>query len=183
MQAVTYDGIDTFSPGWHGRGMRDSLPFPDAGVFLTTRWSRVVMAGETSGPDAEAALADLCRGYWTPIYSFARRAGHSREDAQDLTQGFFLDLLTRNSIAGAARERGRFRSFLLGAFEHYRANCYRRESAQKRGGRADLFSMDAGPAEAALAMEASTSVTAETVYERSWAMALLAKVMERLKGE
>lgn len=141
------------------------------------------MAGETTGPDAEAALSDLCRGYWTPIYSFARRAGHSREDAEDLTQGFFLDLLARNSIAGAVQERGRFRSFLLGAFEHYRFNCFRKESTQKRGGGVELFSMDAGPAEAGLAMEAATTGTPETMYERTWALALLAKVMERLKAE
>lgn len=163
--------------------MADDSHSPPHGLFLTTRWNRVVMAGEGAGKDAQAALEELCRDYWRPLYFYARRAGHSQEDAEDLTQGFIMDLLASGSLVRATPERGRFRSFLLGAFGNYRANRHREQSAQKRGGGAVLFSMDSGGVEAEFGMEASDGETPESLYERSWALALLDKVMERLREE
>ncbi len=87
------------------------------GSFPTTHWSAVLAAGHPSSPQAEAALAELCRLYWYPLYAFARRLGRTPEDAQDLTQGFFEHLLSVQLAAKADAGKGKFRSFLFGAFK------------------------------------------------------------------
>ena len=117
--------------------------------FATTHWSMVVSAGAHRGeagagrsPEASRALAMLCENYWFPLYAFVRRAGYSAEDAQDLTQEFFVRLLTKNYLAVADPQRGRFRSFLLGAMKHFLANEERRQGAQKRGGHRPMMSLD-----------------------------------------
>ena len=110
--------------------------------FATTHWSMVVLAGRKGSAEASRSLAVLCENYWFPLYAFVRRAGHTAEDAQDLTQEFFLRLLTKNSLAAADPQRGRFRSFLLGAMKHFLANQQRRQGAQKRGGRRPMLSLD-----------------------------------------
>ncbi len=153
------------------------------GVFLTTRWSRVVRAGDGDGKDAQTALGELCRDYWRPLYFYARRLGHLQEDAEDMTQGFIMSLLASNSFARATPDRGRFRTFLLGAFGNYRANWKREQSALKRGGAVAMFSMDAYASEAEFAREVPDNSTPESAYARSWALALLDKVMEHLREE
>lgn len=150
--------------------------------FLTTRWSRVVLAGSTGGRDAEAALADLCRDYWRPLYYFARRGGHSAEDAEDLTQGFVAGLLESGAFARADRERGRFRNFLLGAFRNFMANHRRGQTALKRGG-ATALTLVTAEAEAELERTAVDHMSPERHYELTWARSLLAKVMHRLGDE
>jgi len=157
-------------------------PGQAGGAFLTTRWSQVVRAGDAAHPETQEALAGFCRDYWRPLYYFVRRSGHSREDAQDLTQGFIARLLEKGSIARANPERGRFRTFLLSAFCHYLSNHQRDQSAQKRGGDAMFLSLDEG-VEAGLLSQAVDTMTPEHLYERSWALALLEKVMTRLQGE
>lgn len=152
------------------------------GVFLTTRWSLVLLAGDSEAQDAQEALASLCRDYWRPLYHFARRKGHSMEDAQDCTQGFIAGLLAQNGIARANRERGRFRTFLISAFCHFLANRHREQSALKRGGDRLLVSLDE-EAEAGFAVQAIDGLTPELEYERSWALALLERVMGRLREE
>jgi RNA polymerase sigma-70 factor (ECF subfamily) len=92
-----------------------------AQAFATTHWSAVLAAGEKDSPHAHAALEQLCRTYWYPLYAYVRRKGHSAEDAQDLTQEFFARLLARNYLTVADRNKGKFRSFLLGALEHFLA--------------------------------------------------------------
>src|SRR5882724_8629833 len=99
----------SMSPGDQDAGTSQSA----AAQFNTTHWSVVLAAGQSSSPAAQAALEQLCRAYWYPLYCYVRRAGHSPEDAQDLTQDFFARLLEKNYFALASRERGRFRSFLL----------------------------------------------------------------------
>jgi RNA polymerase sigma-70 factor (ECF subfamily) len=165
--------------------MPDSrLPAPDEGPreFHTTRWSRVILAGDPSQPTAHEALASLCQDYWRPLYYFARRMGPSPEDAQDLTQGFIAGLLEQNGIARANRERGRFRSFLIGAFCHFLANYRRGQSALKRGGDQVLVSLDA-ESEAGFPVQAIDGMTPELEFERTWALALLERVMGRLREE
>src|SRR5271157_2427969 len=115
--------------------------------FATTHWSMVVSAGQCQAgggrsPEAGRALAALCESYWFPLYAFVRRAGYSADDAQDLTQEFFVRLLAKNYLAVADRQRGRFRSFLLGAMKHFLANQERHQGAQKRGGRRPAISLD-----------------------------------------
>jgi RNA polymerase sigma-70 factor (ECF subfamily) len=151
-----------------------------SGVFLTTRWSRVLLAGDLSARDSQDALASLCKDYWRPLYHFARRKGYSPEDSQDLTQGFILGLLEKNGIARADRERGRFRTFLISAFCHHLANEHRNASTLKRGGGLSLVSMDA---ERSYALQASDGSTPELEYERTWAISVLERAMTCLREE
>ena len=141
-----------------------------------------MLAGDSAAEDSREALASLCGDYWRPLYYFARRKGHSPEDAQDFTQGFIAGLLEQNGIARADRERGRFRTFLLSAFCHFLANEHRDQAALKRGGGQVIVSLDE-EAEAGFAVQASDGMTPELEYERTWALALLERVMARLRDE
>jgi RNA polymerase sigma-70 factor (ECF subfamily) len=139
---------------------------PDA--FATTRWSIVLGAGQRLDPGAHAALAQLCERYWYPLYAFVRRRVKSIDEAQDLTQEFFAQLLERNTLAVAAPERGRFRAFLLTALKHLLANERERGNAQKRGGGRILLSLDFGSGETRFNLEPSHELTAERLFERQW---------------
>src|SRR5437867_12097421 len=112
------------------------------GYFATTHWSVVLSAGRHDTTCANVALEKLCQTYWYPLYAYARRRGHSPEDAQDLTQGFFACLLERQSLANADPDKGRFRSFMLGAMSHFLASERTKIKAQKRGGGREIFSLD-----------------------------------------
>lgn len=151
--------------------------------FATTRWSVVVAAGGPTGPDARAALETLCRTYWYPLYAYARRRGQARAAAEDLTQGFFAKLLERGSVAAADPQRGRFRAFLLTGFQRFAANEWERESAKKRGGGAPALSLDFESGESRFASEPSHDLTPEREYERRFALALLARVLDRVLAE
>lgn len=150
--------------------------------FVTTRWSRVLRAGENDGAEAHEALSGLCRDYWRPLFHFVRRKGYPPAEAQDLTQGFICSLLESNSIARADREKGRFRTFLLGAFCNFLAKEHRSRHAQKRGGGETVFSLDGDP-EATFAAQAAHHLTPELQFERSWALALLERIMGKLRDE
>lgn len=160
------------------------MPVPEPHAFHTTRWSRVLLAG---GPgdedDAHAALADLCRDYWYPLYAFARRRGLDVPDAEDATQGFFLHLLEGNALGRARSERGRFRSFLLGAMQNYLNNEHRRDHTVKRGGGQKPLSLDALAAEKRFALEPTDSITSEAQFERNWALALIERVFRRVEED
>src|SRR3712207_3546869 len=146
------------------------------GAFVSTRWSMVLDAGQSQTPPDQAlsALSELCRIYWKPIFLFLRRQGSSPEDAQDLTQGFFEHLIETRAYARADREKGRFRSFLLGALKHFVAHARAHERAQKRGGGITLAPLDSAAVAAADANAASASTwSPDRVYEREWAEALL----------
>ena len=160
-------------------------PLPKrADRFATTHWSMVLSAGRSRSREADRALATLCENYWFPLYAFVRRAGHSAEDAQDLTQEFFVRLLAKNYLATADRQRGRFRSFLLGAMKHFLANQERHESAQKRGGHRSTISLDFHSGESRYRqIEPVDNLTPERLYERRWALTLLDLVLNRLREE
>src|SRR5207248_4782123 len=115
--------------------------------FTATHWSVVLRAGQTASPQAADALAQLCRTYWYPLYAYVRRQGHSPPDAQDLTQEFFARLLARNYLGTVGREKGKFRSFLLAALNHFIADERDRAKAAKRGGGKTLISLDEEDAE------------------------------------
>jgi len=100
--------------------------------FATTHWSIVLAAGDSASPGSQEALEKLCRTYWFPLYAFARRKGHSPDDAQDLTQGFLAHLIENHFFARAVPERGKFRSFLLGAFKRFTRDRDRAQLAQRR---------------------------------------------------
>ena len=111
-----------------------SAPAGDGPVFVTTQWSVVLAAAGADTTHAQVALEKLCRTYWYPLYAYARRRGHSAEDAQDLTQAFFARLLERHWVGDADRERGRFRTFLLTAMSRFMSDEWDKVRAQKRGG-------------------------------------------------
>ena len=144
----------------------------------------VVSAGGPRSSEASRALAALCENYWFPLYAFVRRAGYSAEDAQDLTQEFFVRLLAKNYLAVADRQRGRFRSFLLGAMKHFLANQQRRQGTQKRGGHRPMISLDFHTGENRYnQIEPVDNLTPERLYERRWALTLLDLVLSRLREE
>ena len=116
---------------------QNQRPWPGAGgptQFTTTHWSVVLAAADNSSPDAQAALEELCRTYWFPLYAFVRRRGLDPHTAQDVVQGFFAQLLERQSFRNRTPEQGRFRSFLLASLKYYLADLADYEHAAKRGG-------------------------------------------------
>jgi RNA polymerase sigma-70 factor (ECF subfamily) len=158
---------------------------PPAGAeqFATTHWSMVLAARDRALPQAATALADLCGTYWYPLYAFVRRRGHTVEEAQDLTQEFFLRLLEKDYLQVVDRSKGRFRSFLLAAFEHFLLNEYDRQKAQKRGGCCKILALDFSSAEARYATEPAHTETPEKLFERRWALTLLDGVLQCLGDE
>jgi RNA polymerase sigma-70 factor (ECF subfamily) len=158
-------------------------PPTSAANFGRTHWSVVVAARGDDSPGARAALEKLCGIYWLPIYAFVRRQGHSPHDAQDLTQGFFARLLGKNFLSAVDRSKGKFRSFLLGALKHFLANEWDRAGAQKRGGANTFIPIDAASAETACWIEPSDNSSADKIFERRWALALLDQVLRRLREE
>ncbi len=153
------------------------------GRFLTTRWSLVLAAGDRGHPDGAAALATLCERYWYPVYVFARRRGRDADEAQDLVQGFFSHLLERGTLGSADPDRGRFRSFLLGAFKYYLSDVAVRAAAQKRGGGVSLQSLDLDDAESRYRLEADPAASPDRLFARRWALELLAHARRRLDAE
>lgn len=151
--------------------------------FTTTHWSVVLAAREPGAPQAAAALAELCRTYWYPLYAFVRRKGHSPEDAEDLTQSFFARLLEKNYVAQADRERGRFRTFLLAALNHFLADEWDKARRLKRGGGREMISFDAVSAEERYRLEPIEQLDAAKLYERRWITTLFEKVLARLEQE
>ncbi len=164
-----------------------TTPASEAGearpVFVTTHWSVVLSARRKDSPQSAAALETLCRTYWYPLYAYVRRQGHSPPDAQDLTQEFFARLLQKDYLKAAAREKGRFRTFLIVALKRFLANEWDRVRAQKRGGGQPLLSLDTDLAEERYRIEPVESATADKIYERRWALTLLDHTMKRLRDE
>jgi RNA polymerase sigma-70 factor (ECF subfamily) len=152
-------------------------------IFATTHWSIVMTAADAHSPQAMSALETLCRAYWYPLYAYVRRSGQDASEAQDLTQEFFSRLLSGNSLARVDRNRGKFRSFLLASMNHLLANEYHRACAQKRGGTAPHFSLDAVAADERYRIEPVDNLSPDKLFERRWAETLLDHVLERLRGE
>ena len=148
--------------------------------FRTTQWS-VVAAAIRDRSDAGDALAALCESYWQPLYAFIRRSGHAAQDAEDLTQGFFSVVLEKGYLAQADRDRGRFRTFLLAAVKNFLAKQRDREQAIKRGGGTTTLSLDFRSTEQRYLAEPIERWTAEALFEREWALALLSQVLEEIE--
>jgi len=161
----------------------DARQSPAPAVFATTHWSVVVQAGEVESPQTSEALAQLCNTYWYPLYVYVRRKGYAAHDAQDLTQEFFARLLARNYLGGVDRRKGKFRSFLLGALEHFLAKEWRRAHAQKRGGGHATFSLDEVDAESRYLLEPAHDLTPEKIYDRRWATTILRQAMSELQRD
>jgi RNA polymerase sigma factor (sigma-70 family) len=158
-------------------------PTPSDGWFVTTHWSLVLSARGKNSLQSDAALETLCRTYWYPLYAFLRRQGHASHDAQDLTQGFFARLLQKDYLDAAAREKGKFRTFLLVALKRFLANQWDRDHAQKRGGFAPVVSIDQEMAESRFADEPADGAQPDVLFDRQWATTLLERTMARLREE
>ena len=152
-------------------------------IFATTHWTVVLAAGKRHTPQSDAALEELCHTYWFPLYAYVRRRGHTKEDAEDLVQEFFARFLEKNYLAGLSAERGRFRAFLLAALKHFLANEWDKSQAQKRGGGAAHLSLDWQTADTKFQVAATNEPSPDKAFDREWALALLAKVIERLQQE
>jgi RNA polymerase sigma-70 factor (ECF subfamily) len=151
-------------------------------AFATTHWS-VVLAAQSESPVAQEALEKLCRTYWRPVYSFLRRQGVGPEEAEDLTQGFFLLLLERRDFDTVRKEKGRLRSYLLTSLKHFLTNERNRAVAIKRGHGQRLISLDQFHQGEGAGFEPADKATADQIYERRWAMTLLNQVLARLEEE
>jgi RNA polymerase sigma-70 factor (ECF subfamily) len=158
-------------------------PAEGAASFHTTRWTMVMRAAQSQAQGGPSALAELCRLYWYPLYIFARRRGHSPEDAQDLTQGFFLHLLERRALTGVDRLKGKFRSFLLASFQNHLSDVGDRARRYKRGGDKEFVRLDAEGAEERYRREPVEFLTAEKIFDARWAMTVLGEALKRLRQE
>jgi DNA-directed RNA polymerase specialized sigma24 family protein len=154
--------------------------------FASTRWTVVRQAADsqTASQHALSALTELCQIYWRPVYVFLRRQGVAQHDAQDLTQGFFADLIESRAYARADPTKGRFRSFLLGTLRHFVAHARDRDHAQKRGGASVAVQLDeAAICEAETCASRSNHWSADGVFEREWAASLARQALDRLGQE
>jgi RNA polymerase sigma-70 factor (ECF subfamily) len=153
-------------------------------AFATSNWSMIVRAGASASAGTQAALADLCRIYWYPLYWFTRSRGLPQHDAEDLIQAFFEDMLRRNAIAQANATRGRFRTFLLTSLRNFHSHQRARAGALKRGGGSELISLDAvDAAEKRFRHEPVTESSAEKLFDQKWALSLLDTTLTRLGRE
>jgi RNA polymerase sigma-70 factor (ECF subfamily) len=156
---------------------------PPSGIFATTHWTAVLAAGRGNTRQADVALEELCRTYWYPLYAYVRRQGHSREDAEDLTQGFFARLLEKNYLEGITSDKGKFRSFLLVALKRFLANEWDRANRQKRGGGVMPLSLDWQDAETRYQINPADNLSPDKLYDRAWAVIMLERVITRLRDE
>jgi RNA polymerase sigma-70 factor (ECF subfamily) len=151
--------------------------------FGTTHWSVVAACtNEDANGAADAALTQLCRDYWPPLYSFVRRRGYNRHDAQDLVQGFFAHLLGNKAYAQTDRRKGKFRTFLLASLKHYMADVWDRERALKRGGGHNfvVLNEEISEVERLWTNESASVLNEDQQYERRWAVALVSRALQRL---
>ena len=157
--------------------------------FPPTHWTVILAAGSESEPvHAQAALAQLCQTYWSPLYAFVRSRGHPVHDAQDLTQGFFAYLIEHKIYTRVDREKGKFRSFLLASIKNFLGHAYERENALKRGGSLDILPLDEERAETAESLfqthyRSGGAPNEDRVFEKAWAEALVSAGLERLAAE
>jgi RNA polymerase sigma factor (sigma-70 family) len=140
-------------------------------------------AAESQAPGGQSALAELCRLYWYPLYIFARRRGHSPDDAQDLTQAFFLHLLEHRALARVDRLKGKFRSFLLASFQNHLSDAAEHARRLKRGGDKEFVHLDTEEAEERYRLEPVESLTAEKIFDARWAMTVLGEALKKLSQE
>ena len=156
---------------------------PHPAAFVTTHWSVVLQAGGSNTTQARAALEKLCQTYWYPLYAHVRRRKYSPEDAKDLTQAFFLRLVEQGSIANADPNLGRFRSFILGALNHFLITEWKKAHAERRGGGREIISLDWAAAERRFDLEPADPAAPDKAFDRQWATALLDEVLRQLEAE
>ena len=160
-----------------------SVPATRGDAFVTTRWTLVLDAGRKSSPHSDRALAELCQTYWYPLYAFVRRQGKTKEDAEDLVQAFFARFLEKNCLDGLSAGRGKFRAFLLASLKHFLANEWDRSQRQKRGGGVEHLSLNWQDADDRFHLDPPDPASPDRTFDREWALALLERVIARLREE
>lgn len=162
----------------------DSWNFPRADYgFNTTHWSVVLAAADVASKHAHAALEELCRTYWFPLYAYVRRQGHNPEEAQDLTQEFFLRLIEKQSIRMADAARGKFRTFLLTSLKNFLINEWEKGRTAKRGSGQTLFPLELDNAEQRYLAEPASDLTPDRLFDKRWAVAVVERAQARLREE
>ena len=152
-------------------------------TFATTHWSVVLAASQSTDAQASEALEELCRTYWYPLYAYVRRRGYNPEDAEDLTQAFFVRLLGGKFLARVDRERAKFRSYLLGALNHFLSDAWDHAHRVKRGGGQALQPFDVRSGESRYTLEPAQELTPDRLFDRRWALTVLDQVISRLRHE
>jgi RNA polymerase sigma factor (sigma-70 family) len=162
----------------------DTNPTPlGAGKFATTHWSVVLAAGDSSSVQHNQALSTLCQTYWYPLYAYLRRHGYDRHQAEDYTQAFFSQMLEKHYLRRVEPKPGKFRSFLLVALKRFIADQRARAKTIKRGGAHQILSLNIESAESQYIHEPACDLSPEKLFEKSWALTVLEKVMNRLENE
>lgn len=156
--------------------------FTIAGQFPNTSWTQITMA-QGKDTTARASLEAFCKLYWAPLYAFARRNGMTPVEAEDTTQSFFIHLLGDATLSSADKDKGKLRSYLLGAMKNFMHNWRRAENTVKRGGRMTRVEFDASEVEAVCATAKQDGLTPDAFYERRWAVTLLDLAMRDLENE
>jgi len=151
-------------------------------AFETTRWS-MVLATQGDGNEARSALSALCVAYWRPVYSYIRGKGNSADDSKDLTQEFFLKILDSNYLATVQQEKGKFRTYLIVAINHFLANEWDKKKAIKRGGKNEFIPFEEIEQFEKSGRNAQSGVSPELIYERQWALSLLEAALAQLESE
>jgi RNA polymerase sigma factor (sigma-70 family) len=151
--------------------------------FDSTLWTIVLTAKDPASPDRRAALQTLVEAYWKPFYFFVRRQGNDPEFSKDITQGFFAALIEKNYLQYVHRGKGKFRTFLLTAIQHYLAAEYNRANAKKRGGHHSIRSLDYEKAESEGLVNQTSGKTPDQLFLREWAVRVLAQAMQLLRTE
>ena len=152
-------------------------------VFATTHWSVVLAAGEAQSEPAQSALETLCRAYWYPVYVYVRRKGYGPDEAQDLTQEFFAQLIAKEHLRLADQSKGRFRTFLLAMLDHFLTREWSRAHRQKRGGRFQFLSLNEHAPEERYRLEPVDHRTPDKIFLKQWALAVLANALAALEAE
>jgi len=156
-------------------------PKEGAASFRTTHWTVILRAAQSHAPGGPSALAELCQLYWYPLYAFVRHRGHGPEEAQDLTQGFFLHLLSRRALSHVDPLKGKFRSFLLASLQNFLLTEADRARCLKRGAKMEFVAWDAKSAEERYRLEPADDLTAEKIFDARWAMTMLTEATRRLR--
>src|SRR5258708_19274 len=151
--------------------------------FPATSWTLVVAAGNDDAEDRRHALARLCEHYWYPVYSYVRRRGNAPEEAQDLTQDFFVRILEGRYLDRVDPNRGKFRTFLLNSCKYFLSDQADRARAQKRAGGETILPFEVASGGQRYLYEPLATETPETIFERNWAISLLERIVSRLKEE
>lgn len=152
-------------------------------AFSTTNWSVVLTAGQDNLAGTDVAMEQLCRKYWYPIYAFVRRRVSDRQEAEDLTQGFFAHLLEMETLKKVDRRKGKFRTLLLSALTKFLSNEWDKRQTIKRGGRTQVISLDQAVAEELYSLEPIEPGSPEKLFDRRWAATLVDGVLTRVREE